>query len=463
MRKDVVRMDKQQLNYEFISIISESHPGLTFEEYRDSCVFLLFYHYLCLKYDDDLEDQYKLSAMVRMAVRGKLQMPSFLRFIDQASSFIHMAGCEVLLTDLSFYQRLLKVHQIEKQKSYARFFRKLIKKIDAWDCDDLMVSLYGDLFEKLLAEFARARKESFVSREMVRLYKMMFEHAEAEIRRAFLPDFKYGVLLKPMLSGQDDPEIFGYDDTETYGEILRILCYMKGIPKKSIHLYDKTRWMEEADFQEYFDAVSIFAPEGVESGQYISSVPQWHPVHQFMNSGTKGELPMILSALPLLSENGVMAVVIPSALLYREGKEAQIRRYLVEEAGCLEAIMMLPDHIFHSTGQNEVLLFLQKNREHSDIMFFDCSEMDDLDEEKLDLISRSWKERESVSGFCAAVEVDLIRKNDYNLNLPRYITKLMKLTEVDLKAKLDRIAEIDRELIDIEHKISMYRRDLELN
>ena len=45
-------MDEKQLQYEFLSILSESHPGLTFEEYRDSCVFLLFYQYLCLKYDD---------------------------------------------------------------------------------------------------------------------------------------------------------------------------------------------------------------------------------------------------------------------------------------------------------------------------------------------------------------------------------------------------------------------------
>ena len=48
-------MDEKQLQYEFLSILSESHPGLTFEEYRDSCVFLLFYQYLCLKHGDSLE------------------------------------------------------------------------------------------------------------------------------------------------------------------------------------------------------------------------------------------------------------------------------------------------------------------------------------------------------------------------------------------------------------------------
>ena len=150
-------MDKQQLNNEFMSISSESHPGLTFEEYRDSCVFLLFYHYLCLKYDDILEDQYKLTAMVRLAIRGKLQMPAFIKFIEQASPFLHMAGSRYYLTDLSFYQKLLHVHQLEKQKSYARFVRKLIKKLEAWDCAQLLLDCYDELFEGLMSQFARMK------------------------------------------------------------------------------------------------------------------------------------------------------------------------------------------------------------------------------------------------------------------------------------------------------------------
>jgi len=78
-------------------------------------------------------------------------------------------------------------------------------------------------------------------------------------------------------------------------------------------------------------------------------------------------------------------------------------------------------------------------------------------------IRKSWQDRDSISGFCASVEIERIRENDYNLNLPRYITKLIKLTEVDLQQKMKRIEEIDLELKEIEHKIAMYRRDLELD
>ena len=91
-------MDKKQLHMEFMSILGESHPGLTFEEYRDSCVFLLFYKYCCLRFGQELDDSYKLKEMVRMAVRGKLQIPSFLKFIESASAYIHRASGQFELT-----------------------------------------------------------------------------------------------------------------------------------------------------------------------------------------------------------------------------------------------------------------------------------------------------------------------------------------------------------------------------
>ena len=99
-------MDEKQLQYEFLSILSESHPGLTFEEYRDSCVFLLFYQYLCLKHGDSLEEAYKPGELVKMAIRGKLQVASFLKFMESASSFLHLLNKDFQLTEFSFYKSL---------------------------------------------------------------------------------------------------------------------------------------------------------------------------------------------------------------------------------------------------------------------------------------------------------------------------------------------------------------------
>lgn len=455
-------MDEKQLHYEFMSIISENHPGLTFEEYRDSCVFLLFYHYQCLCYDDVLEEQYKLGAMVRLAVRGKLQMPVFLKFIENASPFLHLAGSPFLLTDFSFYRRLSGVQQLEKQKSFARFFRKLIKKIDAWEERDLLLEQYGNLMEDLLLEFSRMKKETYISKEVLSLYRMLFEGSGKKIRKVFLPDFQYGVLFPTMLTESENVELVGYEEKDSLLETMTILYYMKRFPKESVHFYSRESWEQQTAYRDRFDAISIFMPEGVEPGNIIMDAPEGDPVKKLIHTKTKGEFPFILSALPLLEEHGVLAVVVPSALLYREGKETQIRKYLVEEANCLDAVFLLPDQFFQSIGQNEVLLFLEKNRERRDVMFFDCTEMETLEEDQRKMMEDAWKERKNIRGFCASVSPETIEKNDYNLNLPRYISHPVRLTKVDLEIQKKRIEEIDRELEEIEQRIKMYRRDLNL-
>lgn len=454
-------MDEKQLNYEFMSILSESHPGLTFEEYRDSCIFLLFYQYLCLRYDDKLEDNYKLEAMVRLAIRGKLQMPSFLRFMEGASPFIHLVSKRFQLTDLSFYRHLLGVQSLEKQKSYARFFRKFIKKIDGWECKELLLDRYPRLFGHLLEEFARAKKDSYISEELLVLYRMLFSKTNPRPKRVFVPDFQYGVLFRTLLGDGEKAEICGYETHEDFLEILQMVCFMKNIPEESVHLYLKKDWDSLMRYEQSFDSIALFMPDGVEAGNLVSAVDS-NVAREFLRSTAKGEFPFILSALPLLKESGAMAVVLPSALLYREGKEAQVRRYLVEEENCLEMVMLLPDHLFHSTGQKEVLLFFRKNRTREDVMFFDCSEMDDFQKDQLNSIETAWKEHSTIPGFCSCVDQESMKKNDYNLNLPRYIKKSVKMAQIDLEARRKRIEEIDRELEEIEKRIAMYKRDLEL-
>ena len=248
---------------------------------------------------------------------------------------------------------------------------------------------------------------------------------------------------------------------QEYIDIFTIVCYMRGIPLDSLHLFMKKDWRAIRDLPDGADNILIFMPEGVEAGEYIASPKLSLGKEQFY-AGTKGEFPFLLTAISCLKENGFLAAVFPGAMLYREGREAQIRKYLVEELNCLDTIMLLPDSIFHSIGQAEAILFFQMNRERKDILFFDCSEIESLDKEQIDTIDQLWSERKTIPGLCACVERDEIEKNEYNLNLPRYITKVVKETAIDMEKGKARIREIEQELQEIENRIAIYRRELGL-
>ena len=245
-------MDREQIHNEFLSILSESHPGLTFEEYRDSCVFLLFYQYLCLKHDDLLEDVYKPGELVKMAIRGKLQVASFLKFMESASSFLHMLNKEFQLTDFSFYKKLEKVHSLEKQKSYARFFRKFLKKINGWNPKEELLSQYPNLFILLVTEFARLKKDTYISEELCELYNNFFNNnvqSVSEKKKFLLPEFQYGILASYIINAGEEADIYGYAKEEEYIDIFTILCYMKGIPLNDLHFFMKREWKQDRNFR----------------------------------------------------------------------------------------------------------------------------------------------------------------------------------------------------------------------
>ena len=457
-------MDEKQRKYQFMTVLSESHPGLTFEEYRDSCIFLLFYHYLCLRFDEEMEENYKLHMMVRMAVRGKLQMDSFLRFIENASAYLYALCPEFNLTDFSFYKSLLEVETQEKQKSYARFIRKLIKKMDSWGVEEDLLQLYPACFEALMIEFSNMKKETGIPENILALYDMFCEKDHAEkSRKVFQPEFRYGSLLRRLLSDCQDPFYCGYEISEDYIELMRILCYLHGISPDNYYFSNPKEWIRQKRFLGQMDTVCVYKPEGVEAGSFLSAGEENASIKSLLQTKTKGELPFLLSAFPLLREDGDVIAIMPSSLLYREGRENQIRRYLVDDLNCLDTVLLLPDSIFPSIGQQEVFLYLKKNRDHEEVMFFDCSSLESFDENTLKEIRKSWKGRKSVSGFCRCADREEISKNDYNLNLPRYIKKPMGIEIIDIDTKRKRIEEIGRELKEINERIEMYRRDLELD
>ena len=459
-------MDKKQLSIEYMSIMTESHPGLTFEEYRDCCVFILFYKYCCLRYDDSLDDQYKLKELVRLAVRGKLQIPSFLRFMEAASSFLHLSGCPFKLTELSFGASLYELHSQEKQKSLARFIRKLIKKIDAWDCDDLLYEQYPTLFAELMTGFAGARKETHISEPALSLYRLFFnlddEEAGKDKTVIFVPEFQYGLLFDAISRKGEETELLGYESCPEYLQVFRILCFMQRNDDNPAGLFQKSDWEKQDIPYGSIDRIAAFMPDGP-GGSLLTKDGDTFPFDKdLLSSKSKGELPFVLSALPYLKENGSMAIIFPSALLYREGKETQIRKYLVEELNCLDTVVLLPDSLFVSAGQQEVFLFFRKGRKRRDIMFFDCSDLSRFGQEDLDRLQKGMESRDNQAGYCAGATPESIAANDYNMNLPRYISKTERELTLDLEARRERIKEIDAELKDIDAKITMYRRALEI-
>ena len=173
---------------------------------------------------------------------------------------------------------------------------------------------------------------------------------------------------------------------------------------------------------------------------------------RFVNYGlapkTKADYAFLLHELHHLKSDGILTIVLPHGVLFRgktpkifdnegnplpieertEGQgEGQIRANLIEKNN-IDAIIGLPANIFFGTGIPTLIMVLKKKRGDEGVLIIDASKgfVKDGKQNKLRAcdvkkIADTYRERKSIPGFSRVVSRDEIRKNEYNLNIPRYV------------------------------------------
>lgn len=137
-----------------------------------------------------------------------------------------------------------------------------------------------------------------------------------------------------------------------------------------------------------------------------------------------------------------MTIVLPHGVLFRGGEEGNIRKNLIENDN-IDTIIGLPNNIFFGTGIPTIIMVLKKKRERSDILIVDASKSFIKDDNKNKLRSSDIKkivdtviDRENIEKYSRVVSKEEIRKNDYNLNIPRYVDSTENAESFDIYATM---------------------------
>ncbi|MBW3087241.1 type I restriction-modification system subunit M [Bifidobacterium sp. 82T24] len=142
---------------------------------------------------------------------------------------------------------------------------------------------------------------------------------------------------------------------------------------------------------------------------------------------SKADYAFLLHDLYHLRDDGMMAIVLPHGVLFRGGEEGEIRRNLVEHHH-IQAIIGLPSNIFFGTGIPTIVMVLRKHRDDDHVLMVDASKHFVKDGKNNKLRASDIKRIvDAVAGnltidkFSRLVDIQEIRGNDYNLNIPRYV------------------------------------------
>ena len=163
--------------------------------------------------------------------------------------------------------------------------------------------------------------------------------------------------------------------------------------------------------------------------------PDADPFGRFSGYGVppakQGDYAYLLHIIRSLKSTGKGACILPHGVLFRGNAEGAIRKNLIQR-GLIKGIIGLPANLFYGTGIPACIIVLDKDQAQArkGIFMVDASKgfrkdgpKNRLREQDIHRIVDTFTRQVEIPGYARLVSVTEISeaKNDYNLNLPRYI------------------------------------------
>jgi type I restriction enzyme M protein len=176
--------------------------------------------------------------------------------------------------------------------------------------------------------------------------------------------------------------------------------------------------------------------------------PLKDPYERFKPFGTppgkQGDYAYLLHIIRSLKSTGKGACILPHGVLFRGNAEADIRRNLVRK-GYVKGIIGLPANLFYGTGIPACIVVIDKQDAHTrkGIFMIDASAgyMKDgpknrLRAQDIHKIVDVFNRRLEIPKYSRMVSFEEIEKNEFNLNLPRYIDSQQEEDLQDIEGHL---------------------------
>ncbi len=205
---------------------------------------------------------------------------------------------------------------------------------------------------------------------------------------------------------------------------------------------------------------------------------RWNPTEtlgedvRFKNYGlapkSAADFAFLLHGFHFLKDDGVMAIILPHGVLFRGGAEARIRTKLLKD-GHIDTVIGLPANLFFSTGIPVCILVLKKCKKPDDVLFINAAEdfekgkrQNQLLPEHINKIIDTYQFRKEEARYARRVGMEEIEKNDFNLNISRYVSTAVAEPEIDLLAAHEKLVALDKHIKEAAERHNTFLKELGL-
>ena len=452
---------KSQLYSSLWASCDKLRGGMDASQYKDYILTLLFVKYVSDKYKDD--------------PYGAIAIPEGASFED----FVNLKGdknigekIDILIAKLAEANNLTGIinnahfndeakigkgeEMIDKLTDLISIFQRpeLDFKNNKAEDDDLI----GDAYEYLMRNFATASGKSkgqfYTPAEVSRILAKVIDISKCKDKNATIYDPACGsgsLLVRAANEAPFSLAIYGQEKDISTAGLAKMNLVLHNKASGEIHS-DNTfsdPWYKDDNDEtklRKFDYIVANPPFSMKN--WMDGLKPYGRFDDFdeMPPEKNGDYAWLLHIIKSMkNQTGKAAVILPHGVLFRGNAEETIRKNIINRH-LIKGIIGLPANLFYGTGIPACIIVLDKeNTENrTGIFMIDAShgfikdgDKNRLREQDIYKIVTTFNSMTEVSGFSRFVPFDeIINKNSYNLNIPRYIDSTEKEDLQSIEAHL---------------------------
>lgn len=271
-------------------------------------------------------------------------------------------------------------------------------------------------------------------------------------------------------------KIFGQEKNITTYNLARMNMLLHGVKDTEFDIFHGDTLLNEWDMMREQNPAKKPSFDAIVANPPFSY--RWEPTDsladdvRFKSHGlapkSAADFAFLLHGFHYLKDEGVMAIILPHGVLFRGGAEERIRTKLLKD-GHIDTVIGLPANLFYSTGIPVCILVLKKCKKPDDVLFINAAEhfekgkrQNQLSEKHIAKIIEAYQFRKEETRYARRVEMAEIEKNDFNLNISRYISTAVAEEEIDLAATHQQLLQTEADIKAAKAKHNAFLKELGL-
>jgi len=279
-------------------------------------------------------------------------------------------------------------------------------------------------------------------------------------------------------------KIYGQENNITTYNLARMNMLLNGVKDTEFNIHRGDSLLNDWDILNEMNPAKKMEFDAIVANPPFSY--RWEPTEvlgedfRFKSYGlapkSAADFAFLLHGFHFLGKEGTMAIILPHGVLFRGGAEERIRTKLLKD-GHIDTVIGLPANLFFSTGIPVCILVLKKCKKFDDVLFINASKdfepgkrqnrlreggHDETNDIRKIVETYQYRSQNDVR-YSRRVSMDEIEKNDFNLNISRYVSTAVSEEIIDLKEVHHKLLAIEKKATDAANTHNEFLKELGLS